>query len=177
MPEEGIADEALMRRFQEAFDESAFDEIIARYHNPALALARNLLGDSSQAQDAVQETFIRVVRSRRAFNPGRSFASWFYTILRNTCADLGRRAVRYARHLDELARQTAPDVNQPPTGDDVAAMLRSISPDDRDLLTCRVVHGMSFPEISELFGCSVETAKKRAQRALRRLRTDASLRD
>ena len=56
MPDEAISDEVLMRRFQEAFDEKAFDELLSRYHRPAIFLARNLSANPALAEDAVLVT-------------------------------------------------------------------------------------------------------------------------
>jgi RNA polymerase sigma-70 factor (ECF subfamily) len=171
MPDEAISDEVLMRRFQEAFDEKAFDELLARYHRPALFLARNLSANPSLAEDAVQETFIRIVRARSRFDCQQSFASWFYTILRHVCSDGRRKEVRRAEQLQELAQQEGPVHHPPDAEDEMTALLQSLSPADRDTLIYRFVHGMTFGEIAEQTGVSVEAAKKRAQRALKQLRT------
>jgi RNA polymerase sigma-70 factor (ECF subfamily) len=171
-----IPDEALMRQFQEAFDEVAFDELVARYYRPAQVTARNLLGQSSAAEDAVQEAFVRVVGARKSFDPARSFAPWFYSILRHVCVDLQRKEGRRSKQLEALAEQARDEAQAPPSDGRAAAMLQSLPPPDQEVLALRLVHGMPFHEIAAHLGCSVETAKKRAQRALKRLRADDSLR-
>ena len=173
MPDEAISDEVLMRRFQEAFDEKAFDELLSRYHRPAIFLARNLSANPSLAEDAVQEAFVRIVRARARFDCRQSFASWFYTILRHVCSDGRRKELRRAEQLQELAQQESSVHHPPVAGDDMTALLQSLSPADRDTLIYRFVHGMTFGEIAEQTGVSVEAAKKRAQRALKQLRTRA----
>ncbi len=163
-----------MGRFREAFDEAAFDELIARYHRPALLIARNhLSGQNSSAEDAVQEAFIRTVRSRDRFDVERSFASWFYSILRNVCLDFRRKEVRRARQLQEIEAQDKRTAQDRGPDRDTAAMLQSLPPADRDILIYRFVHGMTFQEIAAQVGASVEATKKRAQRALKQLRTKA----
>ena len=57
-------------------------------------LARNLLGSSSDAEDAVQETFLKVQRSIASFRGQSSFVTWAFRILVNTCHDMRRRRVR-----------------------------------------------------------------------------------
>ena len=84
-------DEVLMGLFRDQFDQSAFDALLARHHSRALLVAQRVLNDRASAEDAVQEAFIRVVRSRQDFDAARSFAGWFYTILRNICTDILRR--------------------------------------------------------------------------------------
>jgi RNA polymerase sigma factor (sigma-70 family) len=174
MPEERISDELLMRRFQESFDEKAMDELVARYGRAAHAIAGNLVGPSA-AEDAVQETFIRIVGARRSYDPNRSFATWFYSILRHVCVDILRKEGRRAKQLQVLAEQTREDRQAPQADGHVEAALQSLPAMDRDVLIFRLVHGMTFQEIADQLECSLETAKKRAQRALQRLRKDRSL--
>jgi len=177
MHEPDTTDEVLMGRFQAEFDQAAFDALIARHHPRALLLAHRLLSDRAAAEDAVQETFIRVVRSRQAFDPAQSFAGWFYTILRHICMDLLRRRFRHARQAEELAQELpvseiGSSVQSAAAVDD---LLRPLPPEDREILVLRIVQGLSFQEIALRLGCSVEAAKKRAQRALRLLRERSDL--
>jgi len=163
-----------MRRFQEASDDAAFDEIISRYHRPALIIARDhLAGHPSLAEDAVQEAFIRTVRSRDRFDCERSFAAWFYTILRNVCLDFRRKEIRREKQLHEMAEQTPRATDDPHAELDIASILQSLPPADREILIYRFIHNMTFREIAEQIGSSLEATKKRAQRALRHFRTNA----
>jgi RNA polymerase sigma factor (sigma-70 family) len=174
MPEARISDEMLMRRFQEAFDEQAMDELVARYGRAAQTIAGNIVGHSA-AEDAVQETFIRIVGARKSYDHNRSFSSWFYSILRNVCIDILRKERRRAKQLEELAEQAREDRQAPKADGRVEAALRILPAMDRDVLILRLVHGMPFQEIADQLECSLDAAKKRAQRALRRLREDRSL--
>jgi len=172
MHEPDTTDEALMGRFREVFDQPAFDALLSRHYRRALLVAQRLLGDHAAAEDAVQEAFVRVVRSRREFDPARSFAAWFYTILRHICTDLIRRRARRARQVEELSQELpAVEFGSPvQSSTAVAELLRPLSPEDREILMFRVVESLPFNEIATRLGCSVEAAKKRAQRALRLLR-------
>jgi RNA polymerase sigma-70 factor (ECF subfamily) len=172
MHEPDTTDEALMRRFRDVFDQAAFDTLLSRHYPRALQVARRLLGDHAAAEDAVQESFIRVVRSRREYDPARSFAGWFYTILRHICTDQTRRRARRARQVEELAQELPAVAYGSPVQSStaVAELLLPLPPEDREILILRMVEGLSFHEIATRQGCSVEAAKKRAQRALRVLR-------
>lgn len=166
-----------MGRFREVFDEAAFEQLLLRHHARAVRLARTLLPDHAAAQDAVQEAFVRVIRSRREFDPARSFSGWFNTILRNICTDLLRRRARRARQMEELAAEAPVSAFDPVISAtaSVDELLRPLPPDDREILILRVVEGRSFAEIAVHLRCSVEAAKKRAQRALRWLRDRTDL--
>jgi len=66
-------DEALMVRFIAELDSQAFDQIVARYLGPGLAVARQYLQDSSLSEDAVQTSLMRVIKQRDKYQPGRPF--------------------------------------------------------------------------------------------------------
>jgi len=171
---DALPDEVLMRRFRETADEAAFDEIILRYHRPALIIARDRLPKhSALAEDAVQEAFIRTVRNRDSFDCRKSFAAWFYTILRNVCLDYCRKEMRREKQLQEIAQQEEPAANDSIAHRDmVAAILQTLAPTDREILIYRFIHGLTIREIAEQLGLSDEAVKKRAQRALKHLRTN-----
>lgn len=165
------SNEHLMARFQACLDDAAINEIVSRFMAPALAVARRIVPDAGLAEDAVQEAFLRVVRNRRRYDPGRPFAHWFYAVLRNVGRDLLRRQARHA----ELVRQAAAQVetSRETPGDDLPSakgLLSQLPPGERDVLLLRVVSDMPFEEIGIALGISNEAAKKRAQRGLRRLR-------
>jgi RNA polymerase sigma-70 factor (ECF subfamily) len=163
-----------MRRFCELSEGGAFDELARRYCKPAAAIARRYLGAGSHlADDAVQETFLRVFRNRTRFDSSRTFAAWFYTILRNVCADFRRQGTRQSALLERFAQDPSFHAEQPretPAEDDILLLINAA---DREVLIYRLVHGMTFEEIAMQLGCSLESAKKRAQRALQRLRQAA----
>jgi len=162
--------EQLMARYQRRLDAAAFDEIVSRFLAPALAVARQLTSDAALAEDAVQEAFLRVVRGRALYQAGRPFSSWFYAILRNVCTDLLRSRSRYAKLLEGAALLTREAAAHEPDAADALELLDDLPKDDRDVLMLRIVHDMPFRDVAAALGISEEAAKKRGQRALRRLR-------
>jgi len=159
-----------MRRYQERLDEAAFDQIVGRFLSPALAVACQLLSERALAEDAVQETFLRLVRRRERYDPSRPFATWFYAILRNVCIDMLRRRARREQAVQEASAEQARREPGPPPSLDPFALLARLGEDDRAVLRLRVVQDMPFRDVAAALGVSEEAAKKRAQRALRRLR-------
>jgi len=163
------ANETLMARFRESFDEAAFGELASRHCRAAFALARSLLHDDGAAEDAVQETFVRVVRQRKSYDPPRPFTPWFFRILRNACLDAQRKRERERRRMLEFAETAAPEA-PPSRAPELLELVQALAPEDRELLVLRLVQGLSFRELAAHFGCSEAAAKKRGQRALARLR-------
>lgn len=164
-----VTDEELIQRFIRNKDESAIDNIITRYRGPALRYASCILRDRTLAEDAVQETFIRVVTRCDSYNSQRSFTAWFYTILRNICIDIYRKEIKRSEKLNIMSPQKLPEVSTTPS-DQTAIFLEYLGGSDREILTLRFIHGMHFKEIAEYFSISVDAAKKRVKRALIRLK-------
>ena len=73
----------------------AFREMVDRYKAKAMALALNMLGNREDAEDACQETFIRIYFNLDKFDLQGSFRHWFYKILSNRCLDLLRKRRRF----------------------------------------------------------------------------------
>lgn len=161
--------ETLMTRFQARLDSDAFEQIVSFYISPALAVARQILWDDTISEDAVQESFLRVIHKRNQYIPGSPFSCWFYTIVRNVCVDMLRKLAREKVALENAATIIEP--SKPRTElTEIPKLLDSLASRERDILILRIVHGLGFRDIAATLGISEEAAKKRAQRALKRLR-------
>jgi DNA-directed RNA polymerase specialized sigma24 family protein len=159
-----------MARFRSACEDAAVSALFKRHYARSLALARVWLNGSAQAEDAVQEAFVRVVRERRSYDPSRLFLPWYQRILRNVCVDLIRCEERYAQRNALWAMQREAVAAGPGPQSAVPDLIRDLDTSDREVLVLRFVERLSFAQIGVRLGCSEEAAKKRGQRALRRLR-------
>jgi len=161
----------LMGKFQNELDHEAFEAIFSRFSGPALTVANSILPDRRQAEDAVQEAFLRIVRARDQFDPSRDFAPWFYAILRNVCTDYLRRKQRSPEinGEEDTLRRYARDSCAPPDSP-MLKLLDRLSDGQQAVLKLRIFHDMRFRLIGQALGISEEAAKKRGQRGLRRLR-------
>jgi len=158
-----------MARFQARLDSDAFEQIVSSYMSRALAVARQILSDHALAEDAVQESFLRVIRKRDQYVCSSPFSCWFYAIVRNVCVDMLRQQARQKQAMEEIANGGQAgtiwtDLSQIPK------LLGGLAHGERDVLMLRIVHGLQFRDVAAALGISEEAAKKRAQRALRRLR-------
>ncbi len=159
----------LMARFKRHLDETAFERIVCDYTPPASVLAHQMLQDPALAEDAVQEAFVRVIRKRHQYVSSRPFSYWFYAILRNICLDMLRKRKREKEAIQHLTRRIQCYIRNEPASD-CLALLRTLPLHERSVLELRAVHSMTFEEIAIALDISVEAAKKRAQRGLRKLR-------
>src|SRR3989442_734925 len=87
---------------------SAFEELYRDHGGRMKSVARNLLGNASDAEDAVQEAFLKLYRGLAGFKGDSALSSWLYRILVNTCYDIGRRRQRRG------GRRSPPPTAAPP---------------------------------------------------------------
>ena len=171
MCEADSSDEDLMRRFCETLDDGVFRSLAERYYDRALRLAESQLANGTTAYDAVQETFIRVVRHCKRYDPEKPFAPWFFTILRHVCADFRRKEARQLGALHRYADRGLPSFGSEAATGRARALLECLDSSDVRLLEWRYGHGLSVAEAAGRLGCSVEAAKKRFQRIIKRLQS------
>jgi RNA polymerase sigma-70 factor (ECF subfamily) len=76
-------DEALMELYRKG-SRDAFEELFARYHGKVIHFAYRMTGDQARAEEAAQETFLRIARAAFTWQPRAKFSTWMYTIARRT---------------------------------------------------------------------------------------------
>jgi RNA polymerase sigma-70 factor (ECF subfamily) len=166
------ADEALMDAFRAEGDERVFEELVRRHSASAYRAALAIVGLAGTAEDAVQESFLRLVRARRDWKPGSNFRSWFYSILRNVCRDELRRVARPEPDRAEPSASAEPsaalDLREQAAA--AARAFAELPEGEREVLSLRIHGGLEFSQIASAVGISAEAAKKRACRALELLR-------
>lgn len=100
-------DEDLLLSYRNSEDAEVFAELVSRYERELYNYLRRYLGDAVQAEDVFQATFLQVHRKRAAFEAGRRFRPWLYTIATNQAIDSQRRTKRHRRLSLEQAMQPA----------------------------------------------------------------------
>jgi RNA polymerase sigma-70 factor (ECF subfamily) len=93
----GRADEDLYQEYRRSSDPGAFAELVSRYQRELYNYLRRFLGDATLAEDVFQATFLQVHVKRDAFEPGRKFRPWLYTVATNQAIDAQRRNRRHRR--------------------------------------------------------------------------------
>jgi RNA polymerase sigma-70 factor (ECF subfamily) len=142
----------------------------------ALRLARNL----ADAEDLVQETYLRAYRAFGTYTPGTDIRGWLFTILYRVRTDGYRRAARRPRTVDErdpdLFAATGRFDRASDARRDVARGLAHVPPVFREAVVLRDVHELSYDEVSRTLGVPVGTVMSRLHRGralLRRALTSA----
>jgi len=158
-----------MMKFKTVLDQSAFEQLIQDYASVAKAVASQILCDRILAEDAVQETFVRLIEKRDQYILSDRFSPWFYAILRNVCIDMIRKQQRDRQCARRLISEIANNASFESRRDNLD-LLDLLPTREKNVLELRVIHSMSFKEIAAALEISEEAAKKRAQRGLRKLR-------
>lgn len=174
-------DPQLVRAVQRA-ETGAMDALIRATYAEVYALARRLLDDPSDAADATQEVYVKVVRSVLAFRAEAGFGGWLRRTTVEVCAAAitargdaqarGQSAGEVEMPLD-LA-DPAPDPSERATSADLtartAAALAELSDDAHQVVVLRDVQGLSTREAARVLGISEGAVKVRLHRAHARLR-------
>jgi RNA polymerase sigma-70 factor, ECF subfamily len=155
--------------------EAAFHELAVRYRHRLFAVCVRVLGTPSDAEEAVQETFIRLARHAEGFRGDAKLSTWLYRVARNVCTD----HVRYDARRPSTPVADVTELFDAPDDDDpieshagLAAVGRALQQLDelsRQLLVLVAVDGLSYAEAAEVTDLAVGTVKSRVSRARQEL--------
>jgi RNA polymerase sigma-70 factor (ECF subfamily) len=124
-----------------------------------------LLGNPADAEDALQEVFIRALRARDGFRGESSPMTWLYRISTNHCLNILRAGRRRRAGMQKRAADVSFETHTPPESVEDLAVIREILPSfDRDVQELAVLYfvdGMSQQEVANETGLSVPTVRKR----------------
>lgn len=153
-------------------DETALTALIDRYAANVHAYLLRHCGNREDADDLLQETWVRVARSARSFDTARRFRSWIYGIATNLARDLFRRRLTRQRALRDLAAQppAASGADSVDRGE-LRARIAELPENMRAVLLLRYYEGMSEAEMAEVLDIPRGTIKSRLHAALRELRS------
>lgn len=182
-------DSELMARFKKG-DARAFEGILARHRRGVFNFCLKMLGNRAAAEDAMQEVFLRVVRSAKDWERQARLTTWIYTIARNHCIDAIRKAgYRKTASLDHALNDQEGDATplservadeegiSPDRGAESARMrlvlaraIAALPEEQREVFVMREHAGMPFKDIAAVVGVPENTVKSRMRYALEHLR-------
>jgi len=170
-----LSDVVLAVRAQDG-DRAALTALVERHEPRVRRLAGYLLNDPQDAEDAAQEALAKVLTRIDQFRGEARFATWLYSLVTNTCRDLGERQ----RRRQHQALETAPEVASTLGPHDLACQreqraelareLEGLSSDQRHVMVMKDVLALSYEEIAEVLEMPVGTVKCHAHRGRARMR-------
>ena len=178
---------AFVDRLQVGSDE-AFETLISLYQAPIYNVAYRILGDASEASDAVQETFMKIFKGIKTFRGESGLKTWIYRIAISESLNRQRWWKRWRHHAPVSVDDTSPngarlvDVRDSrPTPESACAQmemerevqraLSGLSFEHRVAVVLRDIEGLSYEEIAETLGLSLGTVKSRLWRARSEMKT------
>ena len=165
-------------------DVNAFETLVLAYEKNVYNIALRMTGNSEDASDMTQETFIKAYNSLQSFRGDSKFSVWLYRIATNVCLDFLRSKSRRPtvslsvedNEGDEVQLDVADESQSPEllldrqmTRESVRRGLETLSPEYRQILLLREIQGLSYEEISQALGLEAGTVKSRIFRARKKL--------
>ena len=177
----------LLRQARERHPD-ALARLVNAYSPRVFGLLYRLTGSPESAEDLLQETFLRVVRTIDEYEHGGKFEQWLFRIAANLARDRARQLRRRGptrglesesgeAALEGISAASAPagpaeSLLRREDGERLAAALARLAQPEREILLLRHFADLSFKEIAELLEVPLGTALARAHRALQRLRDE-----
>jgi len=173
-------DQLLVERVQ-AGERQAFDLLVAKYQRRLMRLVSRIVHDPAEAEDVVQETFIKAYRAIRHFRGDSAFYTWLYRIGINTAKNfLASQSRRTPTSTESDAEQAESfdsgeqlrDINTPESvlasqqiARTVNAAMDALPLDLRTAIVLREIEGLSYEEIADIMACPIGTVRSRIFRA------------
>jgi RNA polymerase sigma-70 factor (ECF subfamily) len=171
-----LTDEQLILRFQEG-DLAAFDVIVGRYKEPLISFVIQFVRERSDAEDIVQDTFVKVFKHKQLYRQIARFSTWIHTVARNFARSEIRKKTKYRPHSisslmigdQELAVAVSDnrpdDLNESPVKNAIIRQaINELSDTYRDIIRLRELEHLPYDQIAGRTGLPVGTIKSRVNR-------------
>jgi RNA polymerase sigma-70 factor (ECF subfamily) len=171
-------DDATLLGLVASGDQPAVGELYDRYHRPCYSFAVRMVGGQGEAEEIVQETFVRAWRSALNYDASRaSVQSWLLSITRNLCIDELRRRRRRAAETPGLdnspepaaAERTDIEAERAILGEQVRGALQTLSPEQRSAIELVYFHGLTSQEVGQALNVPAPTVRSRLRLGLLKL--------
>ncbi len=133
----------------------------------------------ADADDLLQETWLRIHKVRHTYRPGEPALPWFYAIARHIRVDHYRKSMRAAigeQELESISREMPPHAREFGWAEELQALLAPLPESQREVIVMLKMEGMSLEEVARATSSSVGSVKQKAHRAYKTLRETMSAR-
>ncbi|WP_308639606.1 RNA polymerase sigma factor [Paenibacillus silvisoli] len=155
-------------RLVKAGNTDAFRHVIENYRLPLYRYVYHMLQSREEAEDAVQDVFLQVLKNVEKYSLHISFTAWLYKIAYRHCLNLIRKRNGLISRLHLFHRPAVtPDYDSKLR---VNELLRELTLEEKQIVLLRVVEEMTFEEISEILECKPATVRKRFERTRNKLK-------
>jgi RNA polymerase sigma-70 factor (ECF subfamily) len=174
-PEPGGAEErSLLVRAAQQGDVRAFATLVDAYYARCLRFALHMLGNRGDAEEAVQDTFVRIYRALPSYEERESFEPWLFRILANRCRSAGARERRRSEFVEfGEVPERANDRRHDETiawREEIGRALATLPPEQREAFLMRHVEDLTYDDMAVATGAGISALKMRVKRACDALR-------
>ncbi|MDO5784430.1 MAG: RNA polymerase sigma factor [Eubacteriales bacterium] len=156
-----------------AGDAEALDELVRMYYPDILRYCLWHAPDRQSAEDAAQETFIKMIRHLQSYTH-QYFRAFLYRIAANTCVDMQRRKWTSAVPLPEGLTVTEDGYHRAEEDADLQRLVSALPPEQRELVLLRFAQQLTLREMAEVTGLPLRTVQSRLRAALTKLKSTLS---
>jgi len=176
-----VTDEELVRRSKED-DERAFGELVSRYESKVYSLALRMVRNPEDAEDVLQDTFLRAYRGIKSFQGASTFSTWIYRITANSALmRLRKKQLPTVSIEDQEERETPVNIADWTPGpveqlmtqelqSEMDEAIEALPPEFRQVFILRDIEERSNAEVAEILDLSVAAVKSRLHRARLKVR-------
>jgi len=178
-----VEDEAILIKQCQSGRKETFDALYRKYHKMVLQIARDMMGSEQDAEDVIQEVFMRVLTRIHQFRHESSFSSWVRAIAINACRDMLRSKNRHpADSFEDLIETGKANVSERLSIiqeeelimnellENVYENISCLRKDYQKLIILRYIDGLSYEKIAQLLGYTQSLVKSRLHQARKELR-------
>ncbi len=177
-----FSDSELIAKTREG-DNEAYGVLVKRYIDPLYAFVFRMSGEKDDAEDIVQEAFVKAWKKLGHFDIRRSFKPWLYTIARNAFLDSikSKKGIPFSsfdteegNYIEDTAVHEAPGAgemfDQELASRDLRSLIATLNGAYQIVIALHLEEGLTFAQISEILGEPIDTVKSRYRRACTKLK-------
>ena len=169
-----LTDAAIVRRVLDG-DSDAYTILVDRYYERYARFAVHMLGNREDAEEALQDSFLRAYRALPRYEERERFGAWLFRMLVNRCRTTAVRRRRRERtfitsEVAMLGAAVRPEAEDVAWREALSRALAQLPAEQREAFLLKHVEDLSYEEMSELTGVGVSALKMRVKRACTRLR-------
>ena len=169
-----LNDQSLLRQFVSAGDQQAFETLVRSYQRLVLGAAYRTTGSVQLAEEATQQTFVKLARKAKRLSERQSLAGWLYLTASNEGRHLLRAERRQMARDAKLCQEESAHFKESDRFEDVRWLslekaLKSLSEAEQDIIARRFFLDQSYDTIAQAFKIGEAAARQRLSRTLKRL--------
>lgn len=148
-----------------------FQWLVKKYQTRIHLYCHRMLGNHHEAEEAVQEVFMKAYQHLDRYTRHISFSAWLYKIAYHYCINMLKRRNSWFQVLRFYQiQQSSASIHMHETSGPGTRLIGRLSPQDRNLILLRAIDECSYEEIAQIMNCKPSTVRKRYERAKRKLK-------